>query len=114
VRHAARQGPYTQSAPKSHGAPIHERPHYANHSFYASGSQEEIALGRRRDDHPWIERLRFVNPGGALADVGILEVIRRPLVSAELSGALARCLSVPDFASHHLRSATANSDVASS
>jgi signal transduction histidine kinase len=38
----------------------------------------------------------------ALAEVGILEVIRQPLMSAELAGALARCIShpaseLPDF-----------------
>jgi signal transduction histidine kinase/CheY-like chemotaxis protein len=47
----------------------------------------------------------------ALAQAGILEVIRLPLVSAELAGALARCLSVPDSASRHLLGATADSDV---
>ena len=36
----------------------------------------------------------------ALAGLGILEVIRQPLMSAELAGALARCLSVPDSESH--------------
>jgi signal transduction histidine kinase len=50
----------------------------------------------------------------ALAGVGILEVIRQPLMSAELAGALARCLSVSDSSSHHLRSATADKDVVSS
>jgi nitrogen-specific signal transduction histidine kinase/CheY-like chemotaxis protein len=50
----------------------------------------------------------------ALAAAGILEVIRQPLVSAELAGALARCLSVPDSASRRLRSATADNDVVSS
>jgi CheY-like chemotaxis protein len=50
----------------------------------------------------------------ALAAVGILEVIRQPLMSAELAGALARCLSVPDSPSHYLRSTTADSDVFSS
>ncbi len=34
----------------------------------------------------------------ALAKAGILEVIRQPLGSAELAGALARCLSLPDSA----------------
>jgi CheY-like chemotaxis protein len=46
----------------------------------------------------------------ALARAGILEVIRRPLVSAELAGALARCLSVPDSVTRHHRSVTAASD----
>jgi signal transduction histidine kinase len=50
----------------------------------------------------------------ALAGVGILEVIRQPLMSAELAGALARCLSIPDSAPHYLRSATADNDVVSS
>jgi signal transduction histidine kinase/CheY-like chemotaxis protein len=50
----------------------------------------------------------------ALAGVGILEVIRQPLMSAELAGALARCLSVPDSASNHLRSAAADNDAVSS
>jgi CheY-like chemotaxis protein len=49
----------------------------------------------------------------ALAQAGILEVIRQPLVSAELAGALARCLSAPDSASRHHRSASAGSDVVS-
>jgi signal transduction histidine kinase/CheY-like chemotaxis protein len=49
----------------------------------------------------------------ALAQAGILEVIRQPLVSAELAGALARCLSGSDFASRHLRSAAADNDVVS-
>jgi signal transduction histidine kinase/CheY-like chemotaxis protein len=47
----------------------------------------------------------------ALAGVGILEVIRQPLMSAELAGALARCLSVPDSEPHRLRGATAGNDV---
>jgi signal transduction histidine kinase len=47
----------------------------------------------------------------ALAGVGILEVIRQPLMSAELAGALARCLSVPDSAPYHLRGAITNDDV---
>jgi CheY-like chemotaxis protein len=50
----------------------------------------------------------------ALAGVGILEVIRQPLMSAELAGALARCLSIPDSPSHRLRSSTADNDVVSS
>ena len=49
----------------------------------------------------------------ALAKAGILGVIRQPLVSAELAGALARCLSPPDFASRHVRSATADNDLES-
>jgi signal transduction histidine kinase len=48
----------------------------------------------------------------ALAGAGILEVIRQPLMSAELAAALARCLSVPDSESHLLLSAT--EDVVSS
>jgi signal transduction histidine kinase len=47
----------------------------------------------------------------ALAGVGILEVIRQPLMSAELARALARCLSVPDSVPHHLRGAPADNDV---
>jgi signal transduction histidine kinase len=50
----------------------------------------------------------------ALAKAGILEVIRQPLGSAELAGALARCLSVTDSASRSLRSATADNGVVSS
>jgi signal transduction histidine kinase len=50
----------------------------------------------------------------ALARLGILEVIRQPLMSAELAGALVRCLSIPDPASHHLRGAIADNDVVSS
>jgi CheY-like chemotaxis protein len=50
----------------------------------------------------------------ALAGVGIVEVIRQPLMSAELAGALARCLAVPDSASRHLRSSTAVNDVVAS
>jgi signal transduction histidine kinase/CheY-like chemotaxis protein len=49
----------------------------------------------------------------ALAQAGILEVIRLPLGSAELAGALARCLSAPDSASRHLLGTTAISDVVS-
>jgi signal transduction histidine kinase len=48
----------------------------------------------------------------ALAGVGILEVIRQPLMSVELAGALTRCLSVPDSVSHHRRRAA--TDVVSS
>jgi signal transduction histidine kinase len=40
----------------------------------------------------------------ALARVGILEVIRQPLMSAELAGALARCISIPHPASLQPRS----------
>jgi signal transduction histidine kinase/CheY-like chemotaxis protein len=47
----------------------------------------------------------------ALAQAGILEVIRQPLVSAELAGALARCLSVSDFAPRPLRSAASDNVV---
>ena len=37
----------------------------------------------------------------ALAAAGISEVIRQPLMSAELAAALARCISLPDSASLH-------------
>jgi hypothetical protein len=50
----------------------------------------------------------------ALASVGILEVIRQPLMSAELAGALARCLSIPDSASLHFRGTIADNDFVSS
>jgi signal transduction histidine kinase/CheY-like chemotaxis protein len=50
----------------------------------------------------------------ALAGVGIVEVIRQPLMSAELAGALARCLSVPNSELHHLLSTTADNGVVSS
>jgi signal transduction histidine kinase/CheY-like chemotaxis protein len=50
----------------------------------------------------------------ALARVGILEVIRQPLMSAELAGALARCLSIPDSPPLHLRGAIADNDVVTS
>jgi signal transduction histidine kinase len=50
----------------------------------------------------------------ALAGSGILEVIRQPLMSAELATALARCLSVDGSASRHLCRATPQNDVASS
>jgi nitrogen-specific signal transduction histidine kinase len=50
----------------------------------------------------------------ALAGVGILEVIRQPLTSAELAGALARCLSIPASTSLHLRSAITDEDAVSS
>jgi CheY-like chemotaxis protein len=50
----------------------------------------------------------------SLAGVGISEVIRQPLASAELAGALARCLSVPDSPPRHPRSATADNDIVSS
>jgi hypothetical protein len=49
----------------------------------------------------------------ALAGVGIVEVIRQPLMSAELAGALGRCLSVSGPASRRLRRATADNDVIS-
>jgi CheY-like chemotaxis protein len=50
----------------------------------------------------------------ALAAAGILEVIRQPLASSELAGALTRCLPVPDSASRQLRSATPDNPVLSS
>jgi CheY-like chemotaxis protein len=40
----------------------------------------------------------------ALTDAGISEILRRPLVSAELAGALARCLRSPNNRSGTLRS----------
>jgi hypothetical protein len=43
-----------------------------------------------------------------------LEVIRQPLVSAELAGALARCLPAPESASRNLRSASADNAILSS
>jgi signal transduction histidine kinase len=46
----------------------------------------------------------------ALAAVGILEVIRQPLMSAELAGALSRCLSDPDSAPYHVGGANTNND----
>jgi signal transduction histidine kinase len=49
----------------------------------------------------------------ALASVGILEVIRQPLMSAELAGALARCISIPDSASLPLRRAITDNEVVS-
>jgi hypothetical protein len=49
----------------------------------------------------------------ALASVGILEVIRQPLMSAELAGALARCISIPDPASLPLRRAITDNEVVS-
>jgi signal transduction histidine kinase len=45
----------------------------------------------------------------ALAEVGILEVIRQPLMSAELAGALARCIPIPAFESPEFRAAITNS-----
>jgi CheY-like chemotaxis protein len=41
----------------------------------------------------------------SLADVGIWEVIRQPVTTAELAGALARCLSFWNSPARHLRSA---------
>jgi hypothetical protein len=49
----------------------------------------------------------------ALARVGILEVIRQPLMSAELAGALARCISIPDSASPQPRFAITENEVLS-
>ncbi len=49
----------------------------------------------------------------ALARVGILEVIRQPLMSAELASALARSLSIPDSVPRHLRGSVAVNDVVS-
>jgi signal transduction histidine kinase len=49
----------------------------------------------------------------ALATVGILEVIRQPLMSADLAGALARCISIPDSASLQLRSTITDNEVVS-
>jgi len=49
----------------------------------------------------------------ALAAVGISEVIRQPLLSAELAGALARCISISDSASLELRGAITKNEVAS-
>ena len=49
----------------------------------------------------------------ALARAGILEVIRQPLMSAELAGALARCISVPDSASLQARSAITENEILS-
>jgi signal transduction histidine kinase len=49
----------------------------------------------------------------ALARVGILEVIRQPLMSAELAGALARCISIADSASLPLRRAITDDEVVS-
>jgi CheY-like chemotaxis protein len=49
----------------------------------------------------------------ALASVGILEVIRQPLMSAELAGALARCISIPDAASLPLSGAITDNEVVS-
>jgi CheY-like chemotaxis protein len=47
----------------------------------------------------------------ALAEVGILEVIRQPLMSAELAGALARCISIPASEPPELRGAILNTEV---
>jgi len=47
----------------------------------------------------------------ALAEVGILEVIRQPLMSAELAAALARCISIPASGSPELRGAMTNIEV---
>jgi DNA-binding response OmpR family regulator len=40
----------------------------------------------------------------ALANAGVCEILRRPLVSAELAAALARCLRSPNNRSGTLRS----------
>jgi signal transduction histidine kinase len=50
----------------------------------------------------------------ALAGVGILEVIRQPLMSTELAGALARCLSIPASVPRHLLNTTADNEIISS
>jgi signal transduction histidine kinase len=50
----------------------------------------------------------------ALAGVGILEVIRQPLMSTELAGALARCLSIPASVPRHLLNTTADNEILSS
>ena len=49
----------------------------------------------------------------ALAAVGILEVIRQPLTSAELAAALARCIAAPAPESLELSSAITNNEVVS-
>ena len=49
----------------------------------------------------------------ALAAVGISEVIRQPLMSAELAGALARCISIPASESLALRGAITANEVVS-
>ena len=49
----------------------------------------------------------------ALAGVGIREVIRQPLMSAELAGALARCISIPSSDSLELRGVIVNNEVVS-
>jgi hypothetical protein len=49
----------------------------------------------------------------ALAAVGISEVIRQPLMSAELAGALARCISIPASESLRLRSAITTDEIVS-
>lgn len=50
----------------------------------------------------------------SLADVGIREVIRQPVATAELAAALARCSSFRHFPARHLGSVTADHDVAAS
>jgi signal transduction histidine kinase len=50
----------------------------------------------------------------SLADVGIWEVIRQPVTTAELAGALARCLSFRNSPARHLGSVTDDHDVAAS
>jgi len=50
----------------------------------------------------------------SLADVGIWEVIRQPVTTAELAGALARCLSFRNFPARHLGSVTEDHDAAAS
>jgi signal transduction histidine kinase len=49
----------------------------------------------------------------ALAAVGISEVIRQPLMSAELAGALARCISIPASESLRLRSDITTDEIVS-
>jgi signal transduction histidine kinase/CheY-like chemotaxis protein len=46
----------------------------------------------------------------ALAAAGISEVIRQPLMSAELAGALARCISIPASAARELCGAISNNE----
>jgi signal transduction histidine kinase len=48
-----------------------------------------------------------------LAAVGILEVIRQPLMSTELAGALARCVAIPSSESLKLRNAITDYEVLS-
>ena len=50
----------------------------------------------------------------ALASVGIVEVIRQPLMSAELAGALARCISITRSVAPPNPSASTGNDAASS